>query len=344
MEPENKEAKKEENIQDNKEKKESHQIHAEKSEKTEATAKEDHKKKETLEPRENRKFNFNYDKHYKKLLIIPIVLLVISLVYIGIFYSKNNDIFHKDVSLSGGTSITIQGDISQESIEPQLKQKFSDVSFTKLSDLTTGKQIALIVESSASPEDLKSEVESAIGYSLTDENSTIEFTGSLLGQGFYKQLILALLLAFIFMSIVIFVLFRTFIPSIAVIFAAFADIVMPLAFIDLLGIRISAAGIAAFLMLIGYSVDTDILLTSRALKSHEDPINTRIFRSFKTGSFMTLTALAAVLPALLLITGLPNSFRQIFLILAIGLVADLINTWLTKASIIKWYCTKKGIK
>ena len=41
---------------------------------------------------------------------------------------------------------------------------------------------------------------------------------------------------------------------------------MPLALIDFLGIEISAAGIAAFLMLIGYSVDTDILLTSRALK------------------------------------------------------------------------------
>ena len=61
-------------------------------------------------------------------------------------------------------------------------------------------------------------------------------------------------------------MFRTFIPSIAVIFAAFADIVMSLALVDYLGIKISAAGIAAFLMLVGYSVDTDILLTSRALK------------------------------------------------------------------------------
>ena len=59
---------------------------------------------------------------------------------------------------------------------------------------------------------------------------------------------------------------------------------------------------------------------------------------------MTLTALAAVLPAFFIVTGLPDSFRQIFLILAIGLFADLVNTWLTNASIIKWYCTKKGIQ
>ena len=68
------------------------------------------------------------------------------------------------------------------------------------------------------------------------------------------------------------------------------------------------------------------------------------FYAFKTGIFMTITALAAVLPAFFIITGLPDSFRQIFFILALGLGADIINTWLTNASIIKWYCEKKGIR
>ena len=146
------------------------------------------------------------------------------------------------------------------------------------------------------------------------------------------------------MSIVIFFLFRTFIPSIAVIFAAFADIVMALVAVDILGIRLSSAGIAAFLMLIGYSVDTDILLTTRVLKKKGTSVNERIFGSFKTGIFMTLTGLAAVLPAFLIVTGLPDSFRQIFLILSFGLVADIINTWLTNASIIKWYAGAKGLE
>ena len=59
---------------------------------------------------------------------------------------------------------------------------------------------------------------------------------------------------------------------------------------------------------------------------------------------MTTTALLSVLPAFFIVTALPDSFRQIFFILALGLIADLINTWLTNASIIKWYCDKKGIK
>jgi preprotein translocase subunit SecF len=301
------------------------------------------KEKPKTEEQKKTGFRFNYDRHYKPLLLIPIIILLLSLVYLGIFYSKNGDIIDRDVSLSGGTSITINGEIDQNQLEAGLREKFPDISFTKLEDITSRKEIALIVESSASPEELKPEIENILGYKLNAENSSTEFTGAALSQNFYRQLITALIISFILMSIVIFILFRTFIPSIAVIFAVFADIVIPLAVVDILEIKISAAGIAAFLMLIGYSVDTDILLTSRVLKSKEGTVNTRIFGAFKTGIFMNLTALAAVLPAFFLVTGLPDSFRQIFLILSLGLFADILNTWLTNASIIKWYCEKKGI-
>ena len=285
-----------------------------------------------------------YDKYYKLLLVIPIIILLLSLTYIGIFYSKNKDIIYRDVSLSGGTSITIKGEINSDSLEASLKSKFPDIFITKLTDITTKKPIAVTIQSSASQNELKSSIEEILGYPLNEDNSSIEFTGPSLSKDFYKQLMLALVISFVLMSIVIFVLFRTFIPSIAVIFAAFSDIVMPLALIDYFGLKVSAAGIAAFLMLIGYSVDTDILLTTRAVKNKEGTLNSRIYRAFKTGILMNITALFAVLPAFFIVSGLPDSFRQIFLILSLGLFADIINTWLTNASIIKWYCDKKGIK
>lgn len=301
------------------------------------------KEKSKTEEQKKTGFRFNYDRHYKQLLLIPVIILLLSLVYLGIFYSKNGDIIYRDVSLSGGTSITVNGEIDQNQIEAGLREKFPDISFTKLEDIASRKEIALIVESSAQSDELKTELESILGYELTEENSSIEFTGAELSSDFYRQLVIALIISFVLMSVVIFILFRTFIPSIAVIFAVVADVVIPLAIIDFFEVKLSAAGIAAFLMLIGYSVDTDILLTSRVLKSKEGTVNTRIFGAFKTGIFMTLTALAAVLPAFFIVTGLPDSFRQIFLILSLGLFADILNTWLTNASIIKWYCEKKGI-
>ena len=292
------------------------------------------------------KFNFGkwHDKNYKLLLLIPIFFFVLSLLYIGKVYYETGDVIYKDVSLRGGTTITINGEVDQGILERALSDKFPGTSFTFLTDLTTRKPIALIIQSYSSVEEIKPEIEKTLGYNLTEENSSIEFSGSTLSADFYKQLIIALIISFILMSIVIFVLFRTFVPSVAVILSAFADIVMPLALIDYFQIRLSAAGIAAFLMLVGYSVDTDILLTTRAIKNTEGTLNYRIYRAFKTGLLMTLTAMAAVMPVFFFMTTLPDSFRQIFLILALGLLADILNTWITNVSIIKWYCVKKGIQ
>lgn len=285
-----------------------------------------------------------YDKYYRVLLVMPVILMVFSLIYLGIFFHNHNDFMLKDTSLTGGTTITLYGDIDSAKLESSLKQEFSDLSFKTLTDIRTGKPTAYLIETSSDSDKVKASIEKILGYNLTEENSTIEFTGSALSQSFYKQLIFALALSFVLMSIVVFVLFRTFVPSIAVIFAAFSDIIMPLALIDYLGIRISGAGIAAFLMLIGYSVDTDILLTNRALRGEgHRPLNQRIFWAFKTGILMTFTALLAVLPSFF-ISNLPESFKQMFFILSLGLCADIINTWLTNAGIIKWYCDRRKIR
>lgn len=283
-----------------------------------------------------------YDKSYKFLLIIPILLLILSLGNLGYTYLKTGDFIKKDITLTGGTSITILRE-PPENFEFELKKTFSDVSVRKLTDLRTNKVNSFIIETSAKPEEIQPTIEKLLNYKLNEKNSSIEFTGSSLSKNFYKQLIAALIISFILMSLVVFLLFRTFIPSIAVIFAAFADIVMSLALVNILGMKISAAGIAAFLMLIGYSVDTDILLTSRALRKKELSLNQRIYSAFKTGILMTLTALIAVTPIFFITSGIPDSFRQIFIILAIGLFSDILNTWLTNAGLIKWYCESKRI-
>ena len=284
-----------------------------------------------------------YDRYYKWLLVIPLGLLALSFVYLFLFYQEHGDIMRKDVSLSGGTTITLRGEIERGTLEEKLQQEVPDASVRTITELRTGKLVAVIVESSVNPEELQPALERALGYPLTRDNSTVEFTGSTLSSTFYKQLMIALIFSFILISIVVFFMFRTFIPSFAVIFAVFANIVIPLAIVNSMGIKLSAAGIAAFLMLIGYSVDTDILLTTRVLKKKEGSVNERIYGAFKTGIFMTITGLLSVAPAFFIVTGLPDSFRQIFLVLALGLSTDILNTWLTNASILKWYTEKRGI-
>jgi len=286
-----------------------------------------------------------YDKNYKKLLLFPAILLVLSVIYLINFNIQTGDIVKKDVSLTGGTTVTVfEEAITPEEVKSSIIEQFPDVIVRSISDIRTGSQQAIIVETAAEIKEVTGALEQFFGYELTQDNSSIEFTGASLSQGFYKQLRLAISLAFIFMAIVVFIIFRSPAPSIAVIVAAFADITLTITTVNLFGMTVSSAGIVALLMLIGYSVDTDILLTTRVLRSREGSVNERIFGALKTGLTMTFTSIVAVTIALLITRSFSTTLSQIFTILLIGLFFDLIFTWFANASILKWYTEVKDIK
>lgn len=283
-----------------------------------------------------------HDKYYKLLLIIPLSLVVFSFIYLGLFYSQHNDIMLKDISLTGGTSVTLNdGLINTADLENFLQNRFEEMTLKEISDLATGEKLAIIIETKTDAETAKKILEEYLNYELTDENSSIEFTGSSLSTSFYKQLLIAILVSFVFMSIVVFLLFKNAVPAGAIIFSAFADIIMTLVTANILGIRISSAGIISLLMLIGYSVDSDILLTNRLLRRHEGTVNEKIFGAFKTGITMTLTSLIALVVAFFIVNSFSSVLSQIFTILIIGLIFDIFNTWITNVSILKWYLERK---
>ena len=280
-----------------------------------------------------------HDKNYKLILIVPLTILILSLGYLAIFYANTGDFVHKDISLTGGTSITIYGSLDSEKLKLDLSEKFEEINTRDVYDLLTREKKAVIIETK-SEENVKEILEDYLGYDLNEQNSSFEFTGAVLSESFYKQLILAIFFAFLFMAIVVFIIFRKLVPSAAVIISAFADIIMTLALVDLLGIKMSSAGIVAFLMLIGYSVDTDILLTNRVLKSYQGSLNEKLFGAFKTGITMTLTSFLAVLIALIVSISFSVVLTQIFTVLVIGLGFDILNTWTTNVSLLKWHVLK----
>jgi preprotein translocase subunit SecF len=146
------------------------------------------------------------------------------------------------------------------------------------------------------------------------------------------------------MSIVIFLSFRTFVPAAAVVLSAFADMVMTAAVMNIIGIPLSLGTLAALLMLIGYSVDSDILLTNRVLK-RQGKLNEKLAGAFHTGIIMTSTTLAAA-SAMFVVSwfGAVQIIYEISAVLLIGLLFDIMNTWLTNVGILKWYVQKGGGK
>lgn len=132
------------------------------------------------------------------------------------------------------------------------------------------------------------------------------------------------------------------IPSTAVILAAFSTITFTIAILDLAQMRISTAGIGAFLMLIGYSVDTDILLSTRVLKSTSGTVYERIVSTMRTGITMTSTTFAVAVLSLLLSQS--EVIREIMIIIAIGIIGDVFFTWIQNSGILRLYLERKGRK
>lgn len=334
-------------------------------------------------------FEVWYNTNYKKILIIPAIVLGLSILYLTFFFVQTGDIINKDVTLTGGTAITILTQESAQDLEIHLSKLIQDFEIKTISD-NTGTQLELIIiTKNQDTATLKTSLEEFLNYELTSQNSSTETTSASLSEDFYKQLIIAVILAFFWMAAVVFLIFSTgkktkfqviilnillgfflgnfllsinpiisgiiftmftvflvkiyikkSVPAFAVMLCAFSSIVMTLALINFLGMQMSTAGIVAFLMLIGYSVDTDILLTTRLLRRKES-VNKALLGAFKTGTTMTITSIIGITTALIAIYSFESVLNQIFTILLIGLTFDLFNTWITNASIIKWYVQNK---
>jgi len=289
-----------------------------------------------------------YHDHYKVLLLIPFILLLLAFLVIGINYSQTGQVVATGVSLSGGLTITIptaDDPINVDDLENKLQDSFAnDLLIRELEELGQQQAVSLQVAPLTTDQDLEALEESLLLVLEEDipdirETYTVEIVGPSLGASFLIQTIWALLAAFLFMAVVVFYIFRSFIPSIAVVLAAFSDIVITLAVIILLDVKLSTAGIAGFLMLIGYSVDTDILLNTRVLKRVGGTVYDRIKNAVNTGLVMNVTTLVAV--GLAFIVTQSEVIQQIMLILLIGLVIDVINTWIQNAGILRWYLEAK---
>ena len=179
----------------------------------------------------------------------------------------------------------------------------------------------------------------------SSEDFSVQVIGSALGASFFFAVIMSIAAAFVLMAIVVFIYFRLatgqwiLIPSLFIIWTVLADMIGTFAVLSLLKVEVSTAGLAAVLLLIGFSVDTDILLTMRMLKGRETTIFARVMSAAKTGIFMTLAGMASITAGLLFTQS--DVIRQIMLILLIGLAFDLVHTWITNTGVLRWYMERK---
>ncbi len=288
-----------------------------------------------------------YDKNYKKLLIIPFVLLFLALVQIGYQDATTGDFLNKDVSLRGGLTLTIpvESEINIVDLEERILEVFPGVDFNiRALGTGIGGTSAIMVQSDTTGEQERDEFIQTLTEltGVARQEMNVDMMGPALGESFFRQTIIAVFVAFLLMGLVVYLYFRKLVPSGAVMLKAFSNIAITIAIVNMLGISVSTAGVAAFLMIIGYSIDTDILLATRLLREKDGSVFSRIIGAAKTGLTMTFSTMVALMVAV--IASQSAVLTQIMVILLIGLCVDIMNTWIQNAGILRLYVEKQGVE
>jgi len=284
----------------------------------------------------------SYEKNWKRFMILPIGFLIFSLLVLGNNYSITGDFIEKDISLKGGFLLTIESskvvDISvvEETLSSSLGEQ---VRIRELSSLGSGGVVGYSFEYAGENIDaLMSEAGTLVGNTNRDRMS-VEEISSAISERFWNGTVRAIMVAIGAMSVVMFLYFRKLVPALGIIISGISNIIGTFAVMSLMGISISASGIAAILMLLGYSIDSNIVLTARALKRKELALNDRIYSAIRTGLTMSVTSVVALF--VLYLASPASILKTISLILIIGLMLDLMYTWIQNAGILRIYLERK---
>jgi len=286
----------------------------------------------------------------KKLIAIPLTFLAVAIIIIAVMTFTTGSPVPLGMDFVGGTQFTVTTALTEE----QLEDMFSDY---PLNSIRISGTRAILQFSQLDSDELAS-LEAMIFKNSNFKDIDEKVVAPIYSQQLQKTALFALILSFIGMSIVVFIMFRKIVPSLAVILSAASDIIIPVAFMGIFGIELTLGTVAALMMLIGYSVDSDILLTNKVLKRSGN-LNDKISGAMRTGLLMTTTTIAAFLSMFLvstflhyIIPGVPPIplLSQISLIVLIGLSADVFNTWFLNTGILRMYIngsktkSKKGGK
>ena len=287
----------------------------------------------------------------RQLAAVPLAVFVVAVLILGGTYALTGAPVALGTEFTGGTELRVTVDAPESEAEDVVRTAFPAepenvravpasgeylVTFgaeTSANDLERSIDCAGDSEVSC-PDGTSEEQRQAAGQVEIQQLSTISAT---FGESVQTQTLIALAIAFLGMSLLVFAMFRTFVPSIAVVISAFSDITIALAAMNVFGIELSLGTVAALLMIIGYSVDSDILLNTHILR-RSGGFYESTYRAMRTGVTMTLTSLIAMAVMAVLATAFGiGLLAAIGTILVFGLAIDLLNTYLLNLSLLRWY-------
>jgi preprotein translocase subunit SecF len=281
------------------------------------------------------RFTSWYSRHYRLLMIIPVLLFLST---VPIFYNNlktTGDLLPRDIDLSGGTLVTVY----TSSVSPGVREAFvsKGFSFREVDSYETGELVAVTIE--AGPDFTGAQVVSLVNSSFPGSPYDIRTVGPSLGASFMEGAQKAILFSFVAMGVILAFIFRQRIVALTIVLSGLLNVSEAAAYMTLFGIKLAPHTIGALLMLMAWSVDSEVLFDTKIFKHEGDNPKKRATDAMKTAMTMTLAASVSLLALYFVSTS--SLVKDIVLVLLLGTIFDTVNTWFQSLAMVLWYVEGK---
>ncbi len=280
------------------------------------------------------------ENNYKKFLLLSISLFAIFIGIILFNYFKYGYIINKSITISGGyvtlinnnynlTNTEIQNILNQMNITDYVLYSTPNIIYIESRDQINGTLLINLLNQ-------------YYNISIQPSDISIQQYSSLVGDLIFNQFLFFVTLAMILAAFVIFIAFRVSNTTLNIISTILFDVIGLLAILSITKYPIGANGFIAMLMILGFAIDNNVVLSTNMIKEKDKPFIERVKMSFRVGMLMEIIALYTLL---LLYFMVPDqSVKEFAFVLSTATILDLTYYLIGNIPLYKYFEVKKEQK
>jgi len=277
------------------------------------------------------------ENNYKKFLMISMVIFVIFVGTILFNYFKYGYIINKSITISGGYVTLINN--NYHITNPEIQNTLNQMNITNYVLYSTPNIIYIESGKQINETLLINLLNQDYNISLLSTDISIQHYSSLVGNLIFNQFLFFVILAMVLTAFVIFIAFRASKITLNIISTILFDVIGLLAILSITKYPIGANGFIGMLMILGFAIDNNVVLSTNIVKEKEKPFIERVRMSFRVGMLMEIIALYTLL---LLYFIVPEpSVDEFAFVLSVAIILDLLYYLIGNIPLYKYFEAKK---
>ena len=296
--------------------------------------------------------NYRFVRNMPKFLVLAGLVLALGIGSMVMHSSKGERALNYSLDFIGGTATTVEfpEDYSLEQLDAKVKpvvEKITGDSNVLMQKVVSSNQV--IIKTRTLSQDERVSMADALeeNFDVKDGNITTESISAAIGKEIRNNAIMAVAIAVALMLLYIFIRFRDIRFALSAILALLHDVLITLMVYAILRISVGSAFIAVMLTILGYSINSTIVIFDRVRELRkvrgeanlENLVDTSVNMTLTRSIFTNLTTFISILG--LYVVGV-STIKEFTLPMMCGIVAGgLSSVFLTGAL---WYHMKNKAK